>query len=76
MVVSEIITVNSRELLHQYSDEGRYLIRDGVIYTDAVDPIDSGRTYTEGEIMEDVENPDEATEDDCIEALRDLGVEL
>lgn len=30
-----------------YSDAGYYIVRNGVEYTEAIDPADLGRTYTE-----------------------------
>lgn len=34
-------------------DAGRTVVRDGIAYAEATDPIDSGRVYTEGEPLED-----------------------
>lgn len=34
-----------------YSDAGRYVVRDGVSYSEACDPAEFDRTYTEGELM-------------------------
>lgn len=34
-----------------YSDEGRYVVRDGVSYTEAIDPAELNRQYTEGDII-------------------------
>ena len=34
-----------------FSDEGRYVVRDGVYYSEACDPAEFGRTYTEGDLM-------------------------
>lgn len=34
-----------------YSDAGRYVVRDGVEYSEACDPAEFGRTYTEGDLM-------------------------
>lgn len=49
--------------------------RDGVRYSEAVDPLDSGRVYTETE--EPIETgTDEATVEDYREALNEFGVEL
>lgn len=47
MIVREIITINGKDFLHTYSDSGMLIERDGVMYSDAIDPIESGRTYTE-----------------------------
>ena len=49
MIISEIISENGIEYLHTYSDLGWDIERDGIIYGDAIDPVDSGRTYTEVE---------------------------
>lgn len=54
MIVTEIVTINGKEYLHTYSDAGRSVVRDGVAYEDAIDPIDSGRVYTEGDPLEEV----------------------
>lgn len=46
MVIKENITLNGRECTRTYSDT--YTIqRDGVEYDEAIDPINSGRVYTE-----------------------------
>ena len=59
MIKIETITINNKEFQHTYSDEGYMIERDGVIYSDAIDPIDSGRTYTE--TAEKI-NPEELSE--------------
>lgn len=74
-IVIEIITINDTEFTRTYSDEGYLIERDGVKYSEAIDPIDSGRVYQEtNELSEDVD-PD-ATEEDYIQALARLGVDL
>ena len=47
MIQTENITINNTDFDRTYSDYGFYIERDGVKYSDAVDPKDSGRTYTE-----------------------------
>lgn len=47
MIKIETITINDKDFQYTYSDEGYMIERDGIIYSDAIDPIDSGRTYTE-----------------------------
>lgn len=59
MIKIETITINNKKFQHTYSDEGYMIERDGVIYSDAIDPIDSGRTYIE--TTEKI-NPDELSE--------------
>lgn len=53
MIIRETITIDGREFVRTTSDEGRYVVRDGVAYSEAVDPVEyaSERTYTEGEII-------------------------
>ena len=38
-------------LYRTYSDEGKYIERDGAIYEEAIDPEGTNRTYTETEEM-------------------------
>ena len=47
MIISEIITINNEQYLHTYSSTGFTIERDGEEYSDAIDPIDSGRIYIE-----------------------------
>lgn len=62
MIQTETVTIRNREFIRTYSDENRYVVRDGVSYSEAVDPLDSGRVYTEGEIMPEVETDMTETE--------------
>lgn len=55
MIVIETVTINNREFQKTYSDANRYVVRDGVDYEIAIDLIGSGRVYTEGNIIEEVE---------------------
>jgi hypothetical protein len=64
MIKTETITVDGRELTRTWSDAGRYVVRDGVSYGEAIDPADLGRTYTEGDVMED-----EATAEELLEII-------
>lgn len=65
--------IGGTEYDYAYSDEGRYLVRDGVHYAEAIDPIGSMREYTEGDVMPTDEG-DDATEQDYLNALNELGV--
>lgn len=51
MIVTEIFTINGREFVRTISDEGRYVVRDGVSYCEACDPAEFNRQYIEGEFM-------------------------
>lgn len=60
MIKIETITINGRTLVRTYSGANRMIRQDstGNIYSEAVDPVGSGRTYTE------TDTPIEQTEDD------------
>ena len=49
MIKTETISINDRTLVHTYSDANRMIKQDGTgaVYSEAYDPADSGRTYTE-----------------------------
>ena len=51
MIKTETITMNNRTLVHTYSDANLMIKQDGTgaVYSEAYDPADSGRTYTETE---------------------------
>lgn len=53
MIKTEHFDVNGRDFIRTYSDSHRYVVRDGTSYSEACDPAEFGRTYTEGEVMED-----------------------
>ena len=60
-------------LTRTWSDIGMRIERDGVRYDEAIDPTDSGRTYTE---TDEPVPSEEATEADKDAALRRFGVEV
>ena len=47
MIVKENIEIGGRVFTKQYSDGSFYIERDGVKYSEAIDPADIPRTYTE-----------------------------
>ena len=51
MIVTESFKVGERDFIRTYSDANRYVVRDGVEYSEACDPAEFGRTYTEGDVM-------------------------
>ena len=55
MIIQEHFDVNGRDFIRTYSDENRYVVREGIEYSEACDPAEFGRTYTEGEKMSDEE---------------------
>lgn len=54
------------DLIRTYSDGGRYVVRDGISYEEAVDPPQFNRQYTEGDVIE----ADETTEAEFAEVGR------
>lgn len=62
MIKTENITINGRPLTRTYSDGGYYIQRDGVRYAEAIDPLDSGRTYTETDALIEAEHMTETEE--------------
>lgn len=53
MIITETITINGKEFTKNYSDAGYMIQKVGTeeIYSEAVDPINSGRTYVETDIL-------------------------
>ena len=51
MIKTESMTINGISFVRTYSDTGHRVERDGVAYDEAIDPADTGRTYTESEEM-------------------------
>ena len=50
-IITETFYINETEFTRTYSDAHRYVVREGVSYSEACDPAEFGRTYTEGELM-------------------------
>lgn len=59
MIVTENFKVGERDFIRTYSNSRRYVVRDGVSYSEACDPAEFGRTYTEGDLMPPEERTDE-----------------
>lgn len=59
MIKTEIVKINGTQFLHNYSDTGMKISRSGVLYDDALDPIDSGRMYTETDVPVPVDDGEE-----------------
>ena len=58
MIITENFKVGERDFIRTYSDSGCYVVRDGVSYSEACDPAELGRQYTEGDLMPDEERTD------------------
>ena len=51
MIVQTHFDIDGRDFIRTISDAGRYVVRDGVSYSEACDPAEYGRQYTEGDLM-------------------------
>lgn len=53
MIVQEFYELNGRQFVRIYSDANRYVVGGNPFgeYAEANDPVDAGRTYTEGDII-------------------------
>ena len=47
MIKTEQIQINGTEFVKTYSDKNMMIERDGAVYSEAIDPLGSGRAYTE-----------------------------
>ena len=56
MIIQEHFEVGGRDFIRTYSDAGRYVVRDGAEYSEACDPAEFNRQYTEGDIITDEED--------------------
>ena len=75
MIVTEELTINGKAFVKTYSNIGMMVERDGVRYSEAIDPKEFNRQYTETD--EPIEGEtDEATETDYQDALREMGVKV
>ena len=74
MIIQTTKEINGVVYDYSYSDSGYMIERDGVRYSEAVDPIDSGRLYTETDEPIDFGTSEESVED-YKAALQILGVE-
>ena len=73
MIKTESLTINGKSFIRTYSDSGHMAERDGIRYSEAIDPAEFNRQYIETD--EPIEG-DEATEADYQNELRRLGVEV
>ena len=71
MLKTEKLTINGKAYVRTWSDDGKMLERDSVLYEEAIDPAELGRFYTES----DQDVPDEpADEADYMAAQERFGV--
>ena len=75
MIIQTTKEINGVVYDYAYSDTGYMIERDGVRYSEAVDPFNSGRVYTETDELIEIET-DDATIEDYQKALKEFGVEI
>lgn len=75
MIVKTTKEINGIEYDYTYSDAGMMIERNGARYSEAIDPLNSGREYTETDEPNETVT-EEATEADYQNALREMGVEV
>lgn len=71
MIKTETIVINGNEYVRTYSTTGKYVVRDGVKYSEAIDLPNMGYVYAESEDY----FSEDATEADYVAALAELGVQ-
>lgn len=59
MIKTEQITINGKAFVRTYSDQGVMIEREGLVYSEAIDPVGSGRTYSETNMPIPEEGEDE-----------------
>lgn len=72
MIITEQLTINDKSFTKNYSDSGYYIERDGVRYSEAIDPAEFDRTYVETDVP--IETEAELTVADALELLGEMGV--
>ena len=51
MIQVEIFYVDDKKFTRTYSDQGKYVVCNGISYEEACDPIEFNRTYIEGDLI-------------------------
>lgn len=51
LIKTETLIINNVQFVRTYSDSGRYVVRDGISYDEAIDLAELGRTYAEGDLI-------------------------
>lgn len=74
MIVTENLSINGKAFVKTYSDLAMMIEREGVRYSEAIDPAELNRQYTETD--EPIEAEEEVTAEDYEEALAEMGVEV
>ena len=70
MIKTEIIIINGVQFQKTWSDANYLIERDGAKYSEAVDPIDIERTYTE--TNEPIDSQNDITSDEFLSMLEEV----
>ena len=70
MIKTEIITIKGVQFQKTWSDANYLIERDGAKYSEAVDPIDIERTYTETNEL--IDSQDTVTGDEILSMLEEV----
>jgi hypothetical protein len=74
MIVKYNIEISGKSFVKHYSDSGFYIERDGEKYSEAIDPANIPREYTE--TNEPIDSGEEPTVDDALGMLAEMGVDV
>lgn len=74
MIITEQMTIKNKQFTKTYSDSGFMVELDGAQYSEAIDPAEFGRTYTETDIP--IEGEGDLTVTDALEMLSEMGVNV
>lgn len=72
MIQTELIVVDDRQLRRTWSDAGYMIGRDGVLYSEAVDPAEFDFVYTETDTPVVSGSEDEIDPDEAVSAVKIL----
>ena len=75
MIIQTTKEINGVVYDYAYSDSGFMIERDGIRYSEAVDPLNSGRVYTETDELIEIKT-DNAIAEDYRKALNEFGAEV
>lgn len=67
MIKTETVTINEVQYSRTYSTTGYMIERDGVEYVEAIDPLNSGREYTETCTL--VESDEDISAEDALQII-------
>ena len=70
MIKTEIITINNVQFQKTWSDANYLIEREGAKYSEAIDPIDIERIYTE--TAEQIDSQDNITGDEILSMLEEV----